>query len=970
MKIKRLFTEQGKNVFDMFEYEIREIKIKSHAREVEVPKKWSYNASNILGAKYMFKTETSIKEVIHRIVHAWTGGGAASGMFDTDEDQNAFYDEVCYMMLEQIAAPNSPQWFNTGINQYTLGGESDRYYVDTKTDTVKKSKHEYERPQLHACFIQSVDDNLIGENGIYELLTKEARIFKSGSGSGTNFSKIRSEGEPLSSGGVSSGLMSFLDIYDKSAKSIKSGGTTRRSAKMVILDADHPDIMKFIRWKTTEERKAAMLSYGSKRMQSVINDIRQMVNTGYTDNDVIANVDTELPANFVVNITRKIRMGNEPEIAEYDTTFESEVYNTVSGQSSNNTVRLPRGFITQARTEQSFKTRNRTNADTQDKSAAEILHEIAAANWETGDPGVHYEDNINFWNTCKFSGEIRASNPCSEYMFLDETACNLASINLAKFITDKQELDVLSFTHVVSLWAIVLDISVEIAHYPSAAIARNTHDYRTLGLGIANLGSALMLMGYPYGSPEAQAATRAICSLMTAQTYLTSADMACAIGTFTHFDDNKDDMLDVIHNHYAATLNKHIVGYEYTRDFNDMILPDAENKIAEIQDAAVKTWEDTIDAGNMYGFRNAQATLIAPTGTISFVMDCDTTGIEPGFSLISYKQLVGGGYIKSVNNTVPKALRIMGYHEDSVKEIVDGIINGDYTKFNNLPEHERNVFKTAMENYPGQPTLEPRDHLRMMAAAQPVISGAISKTVNVPNYTSILSIKNIFIQAHEMGLKSITVYRDKSKLSQPLSVRKHSTTEAYKSNKKFHYRGVKEPLPYRRSGGFTQKSEVSGHKLYVRTGEYADGRCGEVFIDMHKEGAVLHSLMNSFAIAVSLGLQHGVPLEEYVSAFVFSKSMLSGSVVGCDNIKMCSSIPDFIFRLLAIEYLHRYDLAHVKPISGVEDKLKKSLPDAVTEVVNNNYYTGDLCPSCGSFRMERSGTCSVCRDCGETTGCS
>lgn len=967
MKINRKFTKEDKNVFHMFDYEMRPVKLKSAQKEFEAPSHWSYNASNIFGSKYLYKTETSVKQVIHRMVNAWADGGIKCGMFDTDEDAHAFYDEISYMMLSQAAAPNSPQFFNTGINQYTMGSESDHYYVDTESNKVVKSQYEYDRPQLHACFIQSVDDNMLGDNGIYELLRKEARVFKSGSGSGTNFSKIRSEGEPLSSGGRSSGLMSFLDIYDKSAKSIKSGGTTRRSAKMVVVDADHPDIIEFIRWKSHEEHKAALLSYGSKRIQTIIESIKQMVANDYTEEDIVANVDGDIPINFIVNITRKLKSGENVNIHEYDTGFESEVYATVSGQSSNNTVRLPYNFIKDATTSQPFKLRNRTNGATKIIQADDLLTEIARANWETGDPGVHYEDNINFWNTCSYSGEIRSSNPCSEYMFLDDTSCNLASLNIAKFITydertSKSWFDVDMFIHAVRLWAIVLDISVEIAHFPSAEIARNTYDFRTMGLGITNLGASLMLLGYPYGSYEAQVFTRNLCSLMTAQAYMTSADMARDIGCFNKYEENKDSMMRVIHNHRAATMNEPIDGYDYTPLFKHEY--DTVYYLLEyIHDAAVKTWSDVCSVSPETGFRNAQATLIAPTGTISFIMDCDTTGIEPCFSLVSYKQLVGGDYIKSVNGVVQESLRRQGYDDHSITEIVEGIINDDYTYFDKLDSNVKNIFLTAMPNYKGQSMITHHDHLNMMASAQPVISGAISKTVNLPNSATVEDVKQIFITAKELGLKSITVYRDNSKLSQPLSVKQHGINPERKTSKTTLVRGSKEPLPYRRAGGFTQKAIVSGHKLYIKTGEYDDGRLGEVFIDMHKEGAILHSLMNSFAMSISIGLQHGVPLEEYVSTFVFSKCALSGSVIGTDRIKMCSSIPDFIFRLLAIEYLNMQELAHVKHKETPQ-------PSIVGKSDDVSYYTGDVCPSCGSFRMERSGTCSVCRDCGSTTGCS
>ena len=1091
MKVDRFFTKEGTNVFDLFKYEKRSSVIRNPSgdavfemNDVEVPATWSQVATDILAQKYFRKamvpladgttgSEKSIKQVAHRMANCWKDWGARYGYFASPKDADIFYDEIVYTITGQLAAPNSPQWFNTGLHtSYGITGKPQgHYYVDPITEVLSKSTSAYERPQPHACFILSVDDDLVNEGGIMDLWVREARIFKYGSGVGTNFSKIRGETEKLSGGGYSSGLMSFLKIGDRAAGAIKSGGTTRRAAKMVCLDLDHPEIEGFVNWKVEEEKKVAAL---------------------------IA--------------------------AGYSSDYEGEAYRTVSGQNSNNSVRIPNSFFHALKEGKSWDLTSRmTGKAIKSISSQKLWDDIAFAAWACADPGVQYDSTINEWHTCPEGGRINASNPCSEYMFLDNTACNLASINLAHFFDPKTRIfDVKGFEHACRIWTIVLEISVLMAQFPSKEVAQLSYDYRTLGLGYANLGSALMVNGIPYDSDKARAIGGAITAIMTGTAYATSAEMARELGPFSQYNNNKQHMLRVMRNHrYAA--------YNSTENYEGLeILPpgiDQKQCPDYLLSAACNAWDKAVEMGEKYGYRNAQTTVIAPTGTIGLVMDCDTTGIEPDFALVKFKKLSGGGYFKIINQAVPEALSNLGYQEHEVTAIVNYAkgaatligaphINVDTLKakgftqdelekldkglvaafeisfaFNiwslgeecikrlgitadqyNAPDfnvlrtlgfsrkqiNEANEYICGTMTIEGAPYLKPEHypifdcankcgakgeryihahgHIKMMAAAQPFLSGAISKTINLPNEAKVDEIKDCYELSWALGLKANALYRDGCKLSQPLSTKSDTKEEAEekletveevlgeaanvklsdltpeqvleaaiaimeKSQDTNFMRQLsrvvqKKSLPYKRRG-FTQKATIDGQTVFVRTGEYEDGTLGEIFVDMHKEGATFRSLMNCFAIAVSVGLQYGVPLEEYVEKFTFTRFEPAGMVMGHPNIKSATSIIDFIFRLLGYEYQDRTDLVHViteqKAITGNPQMQDSDVNTDETNVytpVKNDSGSGstkkhalavDLsmgvqsdapsCNVCGHTTI-RSGTCYKCLNCGNSMGCS
>lgn len=967
MKFERHFTKTTPE----YRYEKRSTKITKpdgtvvfEMNDYMAPAHWSQTACDILASKYFRKSgvpehlervpdqsipelfqlsvpettttltgsETHASWVFHRMVGCWTYWGLKEGYFDTEDGPQIYYDEMFYMLYHQMAAPNSPQWFNTGLH-WAYGIDNDargHYYYDLETEETIESWSAYQRPQPHACFIQSVDDKLVGDNSIMNLFEREARLFKYGSGTGTNFSNIRAEGEPLSGGGKSSGLMSFLKIGDAAAGAIKSGGTTRRAAKMVIVDADHPDIEKFIDWKMKEEQKVAALIKGSDQIE---------------------------------------------EMETFTDEWEGEAYRTVSGQNSNNTVRVTDEFMRDA-TEPEINRRSKT-----------LLDKISYAAWACADPGIQFHDTINKWHTCPNGGEIRASNPCSEYMFLDDTACNLASLNLMKFVSDKEArvIDAGAFDHAVRLWTITLDISVAMAQFPSKAIAENSYKYRTLGLGYANLGALLMSQGLAYDSDEGRELCAAITALMSGVAYRTSAEMADELGAFEEYKNNEIEMDHVIGEH---------------RDAAEARVDSLSDSVIEIIEPARRAWKKA--SISLRGFRNAQVTVLAPTGTIGLVMDCDTTGIEPEFALIKHKTLAGGGSMKIVNQSVNKALEKLRYTEAAIARLLKHIEDhGSFTGASSLgleilDDKDCAVFHCANE-------ISAEGHLKMMAAAQPFLSGAISKTINMPNSATVEDVKHVYIDAWRLGLKAVSVYRDGCKLSQPLTdaSKKEKTVitvavdparegsygdvsfEGYDNHgsavfPKFKLGKVAPldnpgetkvslltPEPTRRKlpdkrGGYTQKADVAGHKIYLRTGEYEDGTLGEIFIDLHKEGAALRAIMNGFAIAISTGLQHGVPLEVFVKAFTFTKFEPAGFVRGHEAIKSSTSIFDYIFRDLAINYLGRTDLGH--ETREAENKLSEE-PVA-------SPYSGDSCSNCGSFSMRRNGTCLICEACGTTTGCS
>ena len=1078
---------------------------------VEVPEFWSQVASDVLAQKYFRKAgvpsrlkkveentvpsflwrsvadeealsqlpekeryigEHSSKQVFDRLAGTWTYWGWKGGYFDTESDAQAFFDELRFMLANQMCAPNSPQWFNTGLHwAYGIDGPSQgHYYVDPFTGVLTKSESSYEHPQPHACFIQGVNDDLVNEGGIMDLWVREARLFKYGSGTGSNFSALRGEGEKLSGGGRSSGLMSFLKIGDRAAGAIKSGGTTRRAAKMVVVDVDHPDIEQYIDWKVLEEQKVAALVSGSKINQKHLKAIlKACVNCeGSGDDCFLPDKNPALkreiklarksmvPDNVIKRVIQFAKQGyKDINFPTYDTDWDSEAYLTVAGQNSNNSVRITDDFLRAVENDATWDLTYRKNGKVaKTLPARELWEKIGYAAWASADPGLQYHTTVNDWHTCPASGPIRASNPCSEYMFLDDTACNLASLNLLTF-RDKEtgEFQTESYEHGVRLWTVVLEISVMMAQFPSRQIAELSYEYRTLGLGYANIGGLLMTSGIPYDSAAGRAIAGALTAIMTGVSYATSAEMAERLGPFPGYAKNRDHMLRVIRNHRNAA-HGNASGYEQLSIApvpldHSSILDGVEGNVAlkgylSLSAHAKFAWDLALELGQQHGYRNAQATVIAPTGTIGLVMDCDTTGIEPDFALVKFKKLAGGGYWKIINRAVPEALRTLGYTEAQIAEIEAyavghgnlaqaPAINHTTLKAKGFtPEAIAKVEKALptafdikfvfnkwtlgedfcrdtlgisaealaaptfdllgtlgfsrrdielcnihvcgamtvegaphlkLEHYAvfdcanpcgrtGKRYLSVDSHIQMMAAAQPFISGAISKTINMPNEATVEDCKQAYLLSWQLALKANALYRDGSKLSQPLNsqliadedddddaveafVAQPNTARVTQMSEKVVEKIVeritvlreREKLPSRRKG-YTQKAVVGGHKVYLRTGEYDDGRIGDIFVDMHKEGAALRSLLNNFAIAISLGLQYGVPLEEYVDAFTFTRFEPSGPVQGNDSIKFATSILDYVFRELAVSYLERFDLAHVDPSEvGGYDALGKGVEE-------------------------------------------
>jgi ribonucleoside-diphosphate reductase alpha chain len=1111
LQFSRRFTKDDVSVFDLFDYDYRTSIIRNPSGEVvfemnnvEVPKQWSQIATDILAQKYFRKAgvpqadgslgrETSVKQVAHRMANCWRVWGERYGYFASEKDAQIFYDELAYSILNQSCVPNSPQWFNTGLYEsYGIAGKPQgHYYVDPVDGELKKSKNAYERPQPHACFILSVDDDLVNDGGIMDLWVREARIFKYGSGVGTNFSRIRGGGEKLSGGGTSSGLMSFLKIGDRAAGAIKSGGTTRRAAKMVCLDLDHPEIMEFIDWKVEEEKKVGAL---------------------------IA--------------------------AGYPSDYEGEAYLTVSGQNSNNSVRIPNEFFERLEKGEDWELKARTDGRTMKKvPASKVWEKISYAAWRCADPGTQYDTTINEWHTCPQGGRINASNPCSEYMFLDNTACNLASINLRKFFDEQTNLmDVEGLEYISRLWTVVLEISVLMAQFPSKEVAQLSYDYRTLGLGFANLGTVLMISGIAYDSEEARGIAGSISAIMTGIAYKTSAEMAALHGPFPRYKENKEDMLRVMRNHRAAAYDAEeaYVGLSIKpQGIKAKYCPDYLLK------SATKAWDDAVKLGEKYGYRNAQTTVIAPTGTIGLVMDCDTTGVEPDFALVKFKKLSGGGYFKIINGAVPNALKTLGYTQDQINAIekyavgaatlegapfvnpetlaAKGFTAEEISKLNGavksafeigfafnrftlgeaclerlgftaeqyndwsfnllealgfsdeeidaandyvcgtmtvegapfLKEEHLSVFDCANKcGKKGERYIHAHGHIRMMAACQPFLSGAISKTINLPHEASIDEIADSYMLSWQLGLKACALYRDGSKLSQPLSnksdkkkkkedaeetaaeatvaeapsaesnivdltkltveelldeVTRRMQASADTTLKRQLSKIVeRKSMPAKRRG-FTQKAKINGQVIFLRTGEYGDGTLGEIFIDLAKEGSTVRSLMNCFAIAISVGLQYGVPLEEFVEKFVFTRFEPAG-MVDHPNIKTTTSLVDFVFRALAYEYLGRTDLVHVldKPEignTGDDDgditllgkpelsSVRVTAPaaasttpapaakaqraavtaenslDMVNAAAKNMQSDAPACNTCGHITI-RSGTCYKCLNCGNSMGCS
>ncbi|HRH23715.1 MAG TPA: vitamin B12-dependent ribonucleotide reductase [Candidatus Magasanikbacteria bacterium] len=1134
LRFKRMFSEEGKSPFDLIEYEKRTSIIREpdgtvvfEMKDIEIPKQWSQVATDIIAQKYFRKTgvpqmnvdgsqkknadgspmlgpETSAKQTIHRLAGTWRYWGEKYGYFASAKDAEIFYDELVVMLLRQMAAPNSPQWFNTGLHwAYNINsGAQGHYYVDPDTGVMTRAKDAYSHPQPHACFIQSVRDDLVGEGGIMDLWTREARLFKYGSGTGTNFSGLRGSGEPLSGGGKSSGLMSWLKIGDRAAGAIKSGGTTRRAAKMVIVDLDHPDVETFIDWKVKEEQKVAAL---------------------------IA--------------------------AGYPSDYEGEAYQTIAGQNSNNSVRVPHKFMDAVKNGSSWNLTWRTDGSVcKTLKARDLWDKIAFAAWACADPGVQYDGTINEWHTCPESGRINGSNPCSEYMFLDNTACNLASLNLKHFFDPSTStFDVNGFKHGVRVWTVVLEISVLMAQFPSKEIAQGSFDFRTLGLGYANIGSVLMTSSIPYESEEAYAFAGSVTAIMTAESYKTSAEMAKFLGAFPKFELNREPMLRVMRNHRRAAFDA--PDNEYEKLVVKPVGINPQYAPAYLLAAARESWNEAVDMGEKYGYRNAQTTLLAPTGTIGLLMDCATTGVEPDFALVKFKKLAGGGYFRIVNDAVPMALQQLGYTPSQMQAILNymrgtaditnaphinattlkekGFIDADIKainkalegafdikfacnvwtlgeeamkrvgfseaqyndpKFNmlaalgftdkeieeandytcgtmtiegapGLQKEHYPVFDTANRNgKKGKRFIHYMGHVKMMAAVQPFLSGAISKTINMPHEVTLNEVKHAYEESWKVGLKAVALYRDGCKLSQPLSstsskkkeekaeseekvvakveapavkaaapvasssgvnmsdalrhaseiLSQHagvsSPMESYTKDgevaeRRVYLHGEKRRLPAKR-GGITVAAKVGNQQIWLRTGEYPDGKLAEIFIDMYKEGAAVRSLLNMFAVSVSMGLQYGVPLEKYVENFVFTRFEPSG-FTDHPNIKNCTSIIDFVFRVLGMEYLGRTDFVQVPPkgiqknkfenLARIAQPLQETMPlDTVSakavvaveaqpqllqdEVVKGPVNASDAalgemmgdapaCPTCGHITV-RNGACYKCLNCGDSLGCS
>ncbi len=1069
LSVDRRLTTPGQDPLDAVEYVLRDSQITNSDGSVvfelkgaEVPEGWSQLATDIAVSKYFRKAgidgdkskgERSIRQLVYRVAHSIReAGDKFGGYFANAEAADTFEAELAHLLINQKAAFNSPVWFNCGLYQrYGIEGSGGNYAWDPKQDVIFKTDTAYEHPQCSACFIQAVDDDLMG---IYELIKNEARLFKYGSGTGTNFSKIRGKQEKLSGGGTSSGLMSFLEVLDRAAGATKSGGTTRRAAKMVCLDMDHPEIADFIEWKVREEKKA-----------------RALIAAGY------------------------------------EADFNGDAYHTVSGQNSNNSIRVTDEFMKAVEADGEWKTTLRTTGEVCDTyRARDLWHKLAEAAWSCADPGVQYDSTINDWHTCPNSDRINASNPCSEYMFLDNSACNLSSINLSKFLDDDGRFDIEGYRQAIRVLIIAMDILVDYASYPTREIAKNSHNYRPLGLGYANLGTLLMQLGIPYDSDEGRTIAAALTSILCGHAYATSSEIAASKGPFQGFQRNRQPMLRVMGKHRDAAYRINEPGGPGMTDTDRTACPQ------ELIQAAHEDWDLACKLGELYGYRNSQATVLAPTGTIGLLMDCDTTGIEPDFALVKFKKLAGGGYFKIVNQSVPKALKRLGYTEAQVADIVS-YVTGTNTFTgaphcgrkalleNGLTEREvekaekalRGVFdvgfalapwvigteayerlgiepevynkpgfhllrfwghsdkeigeindvvigRMTVEGAPhlraehlpvfdcanrcgkiGQRFLEPMAHVHMMAAAQPFLSGAISKTVNLPQESRVEDVEEIYKEGWKLGLKAIALYRDGSKSSQPLNAKGDSKGGDREDAKAEAKAPVAAPaaapvqewltppttrrhrLPKKRSG-FTQEARIGGHKVFLRTGEYVDGSLGEIFIDMHKEGAAFRSLMNCFAISVSMGLQHGVPLDAYVRQFTFTRFEPQGIVEGHPNIKFSTSIIDYVFRVLGVEYLKQYDFAQVPPKEEQEELQNPTdvaaahrlegahpsepppaiepaeqvtfgfdegahQPSALDQQLGEMMGDAPMCDKCGHITV-RNGACYKCLNCGNSMGCS
>ena len=1194
--IERRFTTAGEDAFDVFDWIEMDVEIRNPdgsmadtVEGVKLPSGFSGVPGKVCAQKYLRKAgvpkhlrkvpedgvpvwlqrstpdherlqtldagnrmggETDGRELFRRLAGTWTYWGWKYGYFASEADARAYFDEMCYLIASQRSAPNSPQWFNTGLHwAYGIEGPAQGHsFVDPETGELEFSTNAYEHPQPHACFIQSVSDSLVGgSESIMGLWNREALLFKSGSGTGSNFSRIRGAGEPLSGGGSSSGLLSFLKIGDRAAGAIKSGGTTRRAAKMVTLDLDHPDIEEYIDWKSSEEEKVSALVIGSNILQKNANSLMdaiwefggdggrfdQKTNPGLR-RAMVRAIREHVPQPHIQRILDLAKQGwKGVDFEILDTNWQGEAYLTVSGQNSNNSVRVPNQFMDSVKQGGDWNLYWRTELERSEAEGREpepckimdargLWDKVAYTAWACADPGVQFDTTINEWHTCPEGGRINGSNPCSEYMFLDDTACNLASINLLHYYDlDTQTFHIDDFRHSVRLWTTTLEISVLMAQFPSEEIARKSYEYRTLGLGYCNIGSLLMHMGIPYDDERAYAICGAITSIMCGETYSTSAEMASILGPFPDYERNSEHMLRVMRNHRRAAYDSSVDDYEGLT-VSPMGI-NAKKCPKDLLEAARESWDRAVREGEEHGYRNAQTTVIAPTGTIGLIMGADTTGVEPQFSLVQFKTLAGGGSLRIVNKGVPSALRRLGYSDNECKTIEEYIIGtGRIAGCPSLPvdrlmeaglsgkdlaeieskmgdvfdirsafapsllgkelctgslgmtedQYEDAFFDTlsflgftqeevdaAGEHIFGNLTIEGAPglkeehlavfdcatpcgakgkrsiawpaHVKMMAAAQPFISGAISKTINMPSNSTVDDVREAYNLSHTTMNKACAVYRDCSKLSQPLMNKLVEDTDLTEdvteedpiermveetvkvlpvpeavaqpvAESFVDFIATRRSLPDKKRATST-KARIGGHSVRLITGEYPDGKLGEIILVTSKEGAAWRAMLNQFAIAVSIALQHGVPLEAFIKVFTFQKFEPSGQVVGgSGRVKMASSLVDWIFRELAIEYAGRDDLAHVaaedfdqfsisKPeitdtgvlrTEGEKREVQMTLDAAVAPIQERDAeararqaarergFTGDICDDCGSSQMVRNGTCLKCNACGSTTGCS
>ncbi len=944
--VKRFFTKPGVHPFDEVEWQVRTASIQNEKgetifeqRNVEVPKDWSMTATNIVASKYFHgklgtpDRESSVRQLISRVSDTISEWGLDQGYFRSPQDAEAFHDELTHLLVRQKAAFNSPVWFNCGLwHKYQRSSKGSGWYWDPVASAIRKETEAYRHPQCSACFINSVQDNL---ESILTLAKTEGMLFKWGSGTGTNLSPLRSSIETLSGGGIASGPLSFMKGYDAFAGVIKSGGKTRRAAKMVILNIDHPDVVDFIECKAKEERKAWAL------------------------------VD-----------------------AGYDPALDGEAYSSIFFQNANNSVRVTDEFMQAVEEDKDWVTKGIiTGQPIRSYRARDLMHKISESAWQCGDPGMQFHSTVNKWHTSKVTGPINASNPCSEYMFLDDSACNLASLNLMKFVTQDLKFDVAAFQHAVDILITAQEILVDNASYPTEKIAKNSHNFRPLGLGYANLGALLMANGFPYDSDAGRDFAAVVTAIMHGQAYLTSSRIAGETGPCPGYAENRDSFLEVISMHRNAL-----------QGINTRNVP------AHLWESANKVWDDCLSSGMKHGYRNAQVTVLAPTGTIGFMMDCDTTGVEPDLALVKYKKLVGGGLIKIVNNIVPIALLKLGYTDQQAAEIVNYIDqNGTIEGAPHLKAEHLPVFDCSLKPAAGKRSIHYMGHVRMMAAVQPFISGAISKTVNMPEEATVEDISNAYMEAWRMGLKAIAIYRSGSKRSQPLNTSDAKRDDADKTSlaKEAEISESAESpqgKPFRRKlsderRAITHKFSVGGHEGYLTVGLYEDGQPGEIFITMAKEGSTVSGLMDSFATAVSLALQYGVPLKVLCDKLSHTRFEPSGWTPH-PEIKYAKSVMDYIFRWLAFKFLpgdaQPREGASIEAVNGKDVSKAAELasqfshaaagsaPGAPTAgAVSQPGLAGveakeddaPACADCGAI-MVRNGACYRCMNCGSTSGCS